>query len=127
MTRSRSKFARLRSLVAVVAIAALGGCVKKGGEALVVGKEHKPSVEIIEAAAADDEPTTPAEASPAPRSSPRMSEEQWIVSVRMVSDNRWIDVPVLKAQFDKLQEGDRVTVVFREGKYTGTVWAAEIR
>ena len=106
---------------------ALAGCVKKGGEAVVIAKEYKPSVEIIDAPADDEAEVSPAEASPTAASSPRMSEEQWIVSVRMLSDNRWIDVPVLKPQFEKLKEGDRVNVVFREGKYTGTVWSAEIR
>jgi hypothetical protein len=96
--------------------------VKKGGDAVVVGKEYKPPVAIVEAPTPVEAETTPAAAN-----SPRMSDEQWIVSVRMVSDNRWIDVPVLKSQFEKLKEGDQVKVVFREGKYTGTVWAAEIR
>jgi hypothetical protein len=31
-----------------------------------------------------------------------------------------------QAQFDKLKEGDRVKVRYRLGKYTKTVWAAEL-
>jgi hypothetical protein len=112
----------LRPLAALLAVVSLVGCVKKGGDAVVVGKEYKPPVEIVEAPTPDA-----AEPTPGAANSPRMSDEQWIVSVRMVSDNRWIDVPVLKSQFEKLKEGDQVKVVFREGKYTGTVWAAEIR
>ena len=125
------KFLRHRSLTAVAAFAgiSLSACVKKGGEAIVMGKEHVEPVEIVEAAedgAADGVSPMPAD-SLAQGSSPRMTEEQWIVSVQMVADRRWIDVPVEKARWEKLKEGDRVKVTYREGKYTGTAWAAEIR
>jgi hypothetical protein len=51
--------------------------------------------------------------------------EQWIVKARMV-DNRRIEVRADRAQWEKLRENDRVKVTYRVGKYTGTVWDAEI-
>jgi hypothetical protein len=125
------KFLSTRLLGAVVSFGAiaLSGCVKKGGEAIVMGKEHVQPMEIVEAtddsATADVSPAR--DASPAQSGSPRMTEEEWIVSVQMVSNQRWIDVRVDKARWEKLKEGDRVKVTYREGKYTGTAWAAEIR
>ena len=94
-----------------------------------MGKEHIEPVEIVEAeddSAAEEVTPRPA-ASPAQSGSPRMTAEQWVVSVQMVADQRWIDVRVDKARWEKLKEGDRVKVTYREGKYTGTAWGAEIR
>jgi hypothetical protein len=119
----------LGALAIFLAAVAHSSCVKKGGEAIVMGKEHVESVEIVEAAdnsSADGVSSTPAP-SPGQGSPARMTEEQWIVSVQMVADRRWIDVPVDEARWEKLKEGDRVKVTYREGKYTGTAWAAEIR
>jgi hypothetical protein len=36
-------------------------------------------------------------------------------------------VPADQEQFDKFKEGDRVKVRYRVGKYTNTVWSAEIQ
>ena len=55
-----------------------------------------------------------------------MSDEQWIVRVQMVDDLRRIKVQTDKAHFDKVKIGDRIKVSYRQGKYTGTVWASEI-
>ena len=55
-----------------------------------------------------------------------MADEQWIVRVQMVDDLRRIKVQTDKAHFDKVKVGDRIKVSYRQGKYTGTVWAAEI-
>jgi hypothetical protein len=55
-----------------------------------------------------------------------MPDEQWLVSVQMVSDLRRIDVYTDKAHWDKVKVGDRIKVSYRQGKYTGTVWSAEI-
>jgi hypothetical protein len=142
----------VRILIALGFIATLSACVKKGGAALVMRKEHIEAVKIRQTAtteegvnAGDDKQTpapvgaSPADGAPAVDQSgvvnekasvenPRATDrEQWIVSVKMIDDNRWIDVPVERPQWEKLQEGDRVQVVYREGKYTGTVWSAEIR
>ena len=55
-----------------------------------------------------------------------LKDEQWLVKVRMVDDGRIIQVPAHQAQWEKLRERDQVKVRYRTGKYTGTVWAAEI-
>jgi hypothetical protein len=39
---------------------------------------------------------------------------------------RTLNVQADQGQFDKLKEGDRVRVRYRLGKYTKTVWDAEI-
>ena len=91
-----------------------------------MGKEHLEPVPIVEAEPAEGEsPST--SAVPIRTGTPRMTEEEWIVSVQMVADQRWLDIKVDKARWNKLKEGDRVKVTYREGKYTGTAWDAEIR
>ena len=55
-----------------------------------------------------------------------LKDEQWIVKVRMLDDGRTFQVPADQAKWEKLRENDRVKVRYRTGKYTGTVWAAEI-
>jgi hypothetical protein len=54
------------------------------------------------------------------------SDEQWTVWVQMVADLRRIKVRTDKTRWDKVKIGDRINVSYRQGKYTGTVWAAEI-
>jgi len=44
----------------------------------------------------------------------------------MLDDGRRIEVRADKAQWEKLQEDDRVKVNYRVGKYTGIVWYSEI-
>ena len=44
----------------------------------------------------------------------------------MIDDGRTFNVQADQGQFDKLKEGDRVRVRYRIGKYTKTVWSAEI-
>jgi hypothetical protein len=61
------------------------------------------------------------------RRDPRaLKHEQWIVKVRMLDHGRTVQVPADQAKWEKLRESDRVKVRYRTGKYTGTVWAAEI-
>jgi len=55
-----------------------------------------------------------------------LQHEQWIVKVRMLDNGRTFQVPADQAKWEKLRENDRVKVKYRTGKYTGTVWAAEI-
>ena len=55
-----------------------------------------------------------------------LKHEQWIVKVRMLDNGRTFQVPADQAKWEKLRENDRVKVRYRTGKYTGTVWAAEI-
>jgi hypothetical protein len=59
-----------------------------------------------------------------PRAYPGL--EQWRIALRMVEGGRALTVQAKKAQYEKLKAGDRVKVRYREGKYTGTVWSAEI-
>lgn len=98
-----------RCVVVLLLMAGLGGCKKRNGEAIVIGKDHvaaaKQGEEIKDERATD--------------------HEQWIVKARMV-DNRRIEVRADRAQWEKLRENDRVKVTYRVGKYTGTVWDAEI-
>lgn len=54
------------------------------------------------------------------------SDEQWIVRVQMVDDLRRINIQTDQPHYDKVKVGDRIKVSYRQGKYTGTVWAAEI-
>jgi hypothetical protein len=55
-----------------------------------------------------------------------LQHEQWLVKVQMLGNGRTFQVPADRAQWEKLRENDRVKVKYRTGKYTGTVWAAEI-
>jgi hypothetical protein len=55
-----------------------------------------------------------------------LKDEQWIVKMRMLENGRTFQVPADQAKWEKLRENDRVKVRYRTGKYTGTVWAAEI-
>ena len=134
------------SVVAAFLIIAVTGCDKKRGEAVVLAKEH------IDAAPPTAE-TPNAQSAPGPDENPRpmaddeiavdgyvmkpeargtsrdpraLKHEQWIVKVRMVDNGRTFQVPSEQARWEKLRENDRVKVKYRTGKYTGTVWAAEI-
>lgn len=55
-----------------------------------------------------------------------MDHEQWIVNVQMVADLRQFNAQTDKLHWDKVKVGARVNVSYRQGKYIGTVWAAEI-
>jgi hypothetical protein len=133
-------------VVAVFLIIAITGCEKKHGEAVVIAKEH------IDAALPTAE-TPNAQCTPSPdeylrpmrddeiavdgyvmkpevrgtsRDPRALKDEQWIVKVRMLDNGRTFQVPADQAKWEKLRENDRVKVRYRTGKYTGTVWAAEI-
>jgi len=133
-------------VVAVFLAIAITGCEKNSGEAVVLAKEH------IDAALPTAETPNP-ESTPSPdeqlrpmaddeiavdgyvmkpeargtRRDPRaLKHEQWIVKVRMVDNGRTFQVPTDQARWENLRENDRVKIKYRAGKYTGTVWAAEI-
>jgi hypothetical protein len=53
------------------------------------------------------------------------TDEQWIVRVQMIAGLR-IKVQTDKAHWDKVKIGDQINVSYRQGNYTGTVWASEI-
>jgi hypothetical protein len=86
------------------------GCEKKTGDAIVIGKDYVAAAKQGEEI--KDERAT--------------NHEQWIVKVRMRDNGRTIQVHADRAQWEKLRENDRVKVTYRLGKYTGTVWDAEI-
>jgi hypothetical protein len=133
-------------VVAVFLIIAVTGCEKKRGEAVVIAKEHidaaLPTAETpnAEPALSPDEKLRPMAddeiavdgyvMKPEVRGTshdPRaLKDEQWLVKVRMLDDGSTIQVPADQAQWKKLRANDRVKVRYRAGKYTGTVWAAEI-
>ena len=151
LTRSNRVTEMLRTsvpprVVAVFLVIAITGCEKNSGEAVVLAKEH------IDAALPTAE-TSKAESAPSPDEQLRpmaddeiavdgyvmkpeargtshdpraLKHQQWIVKVRMVDNGRTFQVPTDQAKWEKLRENDRVKVRYRTGKYTGTVWAAEI-
>jgi hypothetical protein len=151
LTRSNQVTELLRSsvpacLAAAFLIIAVTGCEKKSGEAVVLAKEHIPAALPITE-------TPNAQSAPSPDEQPRpiaddeitvdgyvmkpevrgtsrdpraLKDEQWLVKVRMLDDGRRIQVHADRAQWEKLHENDQVKVTYRVGKYTGTVWGAEI-
>ena len=132
--------------VAAFLILAVTGCEKDSGEAVILSKEH------IDAARRNTEtPNTESTASteeqlrplandeiavdgyvmkPEVRGRSRdpraLQHEQWLVKVRMLDNGRTFQVPADQEKWEKLRENDRIKVKYRKGKYTGTVWAAEI-
>jgi hypothetical protein len=133
-------------VVAIYLIISLIGCQKNSGEAVVLAKEHidaaSPTAETPNAQSgpspdeqlrpmADDEIAVDGyvmkpEARGTSRDPRALKHEQWIVKVRMLDNGRTFQVPADQAKWAKLRENDRVKVRYRTGKYTGTVWAAEI-
>ena len=133
-------------LIAISLIIGLVGCEKESGEAVVLAKEHLdaalPTAETPNAQTApspdeqlrpmaDDEITVDGYVmKPDERGTSRdpraLKHEQWIVKVLMLDNGRTIQVHADQAKWEKLRENDRVKVSYRTGKYTGSVWAAEI-
>jgi len=127
-------------------IIAVTGCEKKRGEAVIIAKEHidaaLPTAETPNAQSApspheqlrpmrDDEIAVDGyvmkpEVRGTSRDPRALKDEQWIVKVRMLGDGRTFQVPADQTKWKKLRENDQVKVRYRTGKYTGTVWAAEI-
>ena len=151
LTRSNQVTEMLRKSVAPYVVAAfliisIVGCDKKGGEAVILAKEHidaaLPTKEAptTESTPGHDEELRPMAddeiavdgyvMKPAARGTSRdpraLTHEQWIVKVRMLDNGRTFQVPADQAKWEKLRENDRVKVRYRTGKYTGTIWAAEI-
>jgi hypothetical protein len=135
------------SLVIVVLMTVgMIGCEKKSGDAGVFAKEHiaaalpiaeTPNAQSTRTPDEQPRPITDDEIAvdgyvmkPEARGTSRdpraLKAEQWLVKVRMIDDGRTFNVQAEQAQFDKLEEGDRVKVRYRIGKYTKTVWGSEI-
>ena len=133
-------------VVVVLLMIGITGCEKKSGEAVVLSKEHIDAAPPIKETPNAQSTTTPeAELRPmaddeiavdgyvmkpelrgTSRDPRALTHEQWLVKVRMLDNSRTFQVPSDQAQWEKLRENDRVKVRYRTGKYTGTVWAAEI-
>ena len=56
-----------------------------------------------------------------------LTNEQWLVRVEVISGGRKIDVHADRRQYEKVKPGDHVQISYRTGKYTGTIWSAEIK
>lgn len=151
LTRSNQVTEMLRTsvppcVVAAFLMIAVTGCEKKHGEAVVLSKEHIDAAPPIKETPNAQSATTPeAELRPmaddeiavdgyvmkpevrgTSRDPRALNHEQWMVKVRMLDNGRTFQVPADQARWEKLRENDRVKVRYSTGKYTGTVWAAEI-
>jgi hypothetical protein len=142
----------LRFALGLLAIFCLAGCEKHSGEAVVLAKEYIAAAPPISETSPAGSPASPNEISstseelrpigddettvdgyvmkPEVRGTSRdpraLKDEQWRIQVRMIYDGRTFNVQAEQGQFDKLKEGDRVQVKYRLGKYTKTLWGAEI-
>ena len=145
-----------RIALAVLAAVSLAACTKKGGEAVVLEKEHidaadpypsvTPSPTVADQAAATPTPAEPEYTERelaadeivvdtfvmkkevrGTKKDPRATTiEQWRVAVQMVEGGRKFVVLTEQARYEKLKPGDRIKVRYKEGHYTGTVWDSEI-
>jgi hypothetical protein len=144
----------LCALIAFGGAGLLTGCDKKSGDAVVLAKEHIAAAEVQPSPASDA--ATP-RAIPGPGSEeveakplaadeivvdqivmtaavrgtgkdPRaIADEQWRVTVKLSGNGLQFNVQSDKGQWEKIKVGDRVHVKYSQGKYTGTVWGAEIQ
>jgi len=135
-----------RCVVALLLITGPCGCEKNSGEAVVLAKEHiDAALPNAETPSAKSEPSPNAEIRPmedgeiavdgyvmkpevrgTSRDPRALHHEQWIVKVRVLDNGRTFQVPADQGKWEKLRENDQVKVRYRTGKYTGTVWAAEL-
>ena len=136
----------LPCVLAALLITAGTSCEKRSGEGVVLSKEYIAAALAIaetpnaqSAPSPDEQPRTIADdeiivdgyvMKPDARGTSRdpraLKHEQWLVKVRMLDNGRTFQVPADQTKWDKLRENDRIKVRYRTGKYTGTVWAAEI-
>jgi hypothetical protein len=138
----------IRNCIVALAILSLAGCQKKDGEAVVIAKEHIAAAPAQTKTAGNSTPTAgPSEGQTremtkdeiavdgyvmkredrgSPRDPRALPEEQWVIKVRLIGVGRTFNVPADKRQFERFKEGDQVHVRYSVGKYTDTVWAAEI-
>jgi hypothetical protein len=136
----------IRSLVVLLVALSLIACSKKRSAATVVAKEH---IAIAEAKPSPSPQPTPVETittaeemkpdeievdgyvmkkdirgtSKDPRAA---KDEQWRITVEIEDIGLRKLIQSDRAHYDKLKVGDRIRVAYYKGKYTGTVWAADI-
>jgi len=141
-------FRPARIVVFGMILLALAACSRKSGEAVVLEKEHIAATEIVSpspapVSAANDESEIARNLRPGEivldgylmdkdirgtSKDPRaLINEQWLVRVKLISGGRKIDIQANRRQYENVKPGDHVEVTYREGKYTGTIWSAEIR
>ena len=150
------RFASLHFIIVLVAGLAFSGCSKKRSQAIVTDKEHidvaesKPSPTATPSI--DDVKDRPAETPQVEGTLREMApdeiavggivmkkevrgtskdprakdEEQWRIEVQIVDNGQSQTIHTDRAHYDKLKVGDRIKIAYYQGKYTGTVWAAEI-
>ena len=142
----------LSCVISLSAILALAGCEKKSETAVVLLKEHIPvresgytppkkkSASPVRSRANEEEKTTEQEPGTITvdgyimrleeqgtgRDPRALNHEQWIVTVRSTNTGQTFRIQTDRFQFEKVHPPDLVQVVYRVGKYTGTVWDAEI-
>lgn len=143
----------MRALTLALLLCGLTSCWKKSGDGIVIAKDYVPALKTdaspnelspspsperpeLDARllppsptpaddrddtdeSADDEATPPQD----PRA---VDHEQWIATVQMLRDRRLVEVRMDRARWEKIKVGDQVHVRYREGKYTGTIWSAEM-
>jgi len=133
-----------RFLIGLALLICFAGCEKRRSEATVIGKEYiapaasaaSPSVSPkhpkLQTRGGDDAEIT-VDSYVMKRSvrgtglDPRaLKDEQWLLKIRTTTDGRTFNVPTDQQHFHQLKLGSRVVVEYRTGKYTGSVWAAEI-
>ena len=148
MTFRETALRPTRIIVSGMILLTLAGCSRKSGEAVVLEKEHIAAAEIVSptptpASGANDETESARDLKPGEivldgylmdkdvrgtSKDPRaLTNEQWLVRVELISGGRKIDVHADRGQYEKVKPGDRVQITYREGKYTGTIWSAEIK
>jgi hypothetical protein len=135
---------RLGRVVLFLAVLSLVACERREGDAIVTGREHIPAAAPADHASeitASPESTVREMASDEiavdgvvmkakdrgtvhdPRA---LKDEQWLITVRLVDGGRVFKVPTERSQYEKISPGERVRVRYHVGKYTGTVWSAEL-
>ena len=148
MTFPETAFIPARIIMSGMILLALAGCSRNSGEAVVLEKEHIAAAEIVSptptpASAANDENETARDLKPGEivldgylmdkdlrgtSKDPRaLTNEQWLVRVDLISGGRKIVVHADRRQYEKVKPGDHVQISYRTGKYTGTIWSAEIK
>jgi hypothetical protein len=136
----------IRGLVVLLVALSLSACSKTRSAATVIAKEH---IDIAEAKPAPSPQPTPVETittaeemkpdeievdgyvmkkdargtSKDPRAT---NDEQWRITVEIADIGLRKLIQSDRSHYDKLKVGDRIKVAYYKGKYTGTVWAADI-
>ncbi len=130
-------------LAILVFVGGATACSKKRSDAVVLGKEHvdaaaplnpvaasKPESDLAVRPIRDDEISVDQyvmkpEVRGTSKDPRALTAEQWLVRVRLLEGGRECYVPTDGARWQKIKIGDRVTVAYSEGKYTGTIWGAD--